>query len=188
MTSTPTLWQGMLSMSLSSDRRTLEIKNQALNKAPLPPPHYGPDLRYEELLTISVMETVPTKDAKPISRRLVQLSERFAAVSAADRPTEDDISRSAAPIPAAATEKATPDPKPHDRILGCKFSREPMFIDSKGKKVPPPIQRRVNMRKIEYSVPLLEDALGKTSMRDLELVIGQCFSLKASMIPQAQHQ
>lgn len=172
----------MLAITLSKDRQSLEIKNQALNRAPLPPPHYPPDLRYEELLTISVASRTPSKEAKPISRRLIHLAEKFAAVSSDDLPVDEGATSAA--LSTEAFEKATMPSMPDDIVLSCTFSREPMFIDSKGKKVPPPIQRRVNMRKIEYSVALQDEAGGKVTMRDIELVIGQCFSLKASLIPQ----
>lgn len=172
----------MLAITSSKDRQSLEIKNQALNKAPLPPPHYPPDLRYEELLAIGVANRTPSKEAKATSRRLIHLAEKFAAVSSDDLPVDEAASSAA--LSTQALEKATAAPMPDDSILSCTFSREPMFIDSKGKKVPPPIQRRVNMRKIEYSVALLDEAAGKITMRDIELVIGQCFSLKASLIPQ----
>lgn len=165
----------MLAISLSKDRSTLEIRNQALTNVPPPPPHYGADLRYEEVITIAIVDQPSTRKAKSISTRLTQLAERFAAVGSAEAHGAVESSKAGANSGSSS---------PIDRALSCTFSREPMFIDFKGKKVPPPVQRKVDMRKVEYPVPVIEESAGRQSIRDFELVLGQCFSLKASMIPQ----
>lgn len=166
----------MLGISISLDRRTLEIRNQALSKAPLPPPQYGPDLRYEELLTITVGHAETPKAVRPVSARLSQLAERFAVISSTE----------AAAAAVSSMKDHAGQPPPQDKfIMSCRFSREPMFLDSKGKRVPQPVQRKVVMRKVEFPVDILDHTDGKVTIRDIELVLGQCFSLKASMIPQA---
>lgn len=167
----------MLGISFSKDRKTIEIRNQALSKGPLPSPQYGPELRFEELLTITKGPRPQVQSVKAISARLIQLAERCATVRSIDTSTAE------ASFPTSKEAISSP-PVLQDCILNCTFSREAMFIDSKGKKVPPPVQRKVDMRKVEYTVSIIDESAGKQSIRDVELVLGQCFSLKASMIPQ----
>jgi hypothetical protein len=163
----------MLAVSLSKDRQTLELRNQALSKGPLPTPHQPPELRYEEMVIITITET-PLQNRKGISARLTELTERLGTAKKSP----------ALPEPTDATIGPENTPRVPTKSLQCLFSREATFIDSRGKRVAAPVQRKVDLRKTETNLELQEKTKdGKATLRDLELILSQCFALKASMLP-----
>lgn len=169
----------MLAIQMAKCRRTLYIRNQSLNKGGPPPPHAGPDLRYDETLTVTICdEEAGTSSKRPVSERLASLAERCASLSVgssdSDKTSTDVEDQSKMSVSSRS---------PH-RMLRCTFEREPYFMDAKGKKVSPPVQRKVDLTKVERQISLLEQNGTNAVMSDLEVILGNHFSLKSNMLTQ----
>lgn len=158
----------MLSITLAKDRASLDIKHRKVDDPPFTR-HSAPEQRFEEIIRFSLpqqQEAQRTLDHKPLASRALRLASRLAAVKSSSL---DNVAE------APSTAQADNSERSQNLPLHAVYSRQPVYIDGRGRRIAPPQHLKLDMSKTEYLITLYEDENTLRRLRDLDDILGECF-------------
>lgn len=146
------MWQGRLSVSMSKDRSSLEIRHNKLASAPsvsLKLRGNVPPLYFEEHLHVAATAAGngvvprdqddkgrgPNDRSARVSHYLASLSDRLSKAGIGSASVMTTIPNE---VNGAPPNKAAPTTKPTPKHLSCTFVRTPLFLDKQGRRMNPP--------------------------------------------------
>ena len=166
--SLPTIWQNRLAISLSKDRTNLTVRLLRSEKQKSPPGQVSYFI--EESLAITITNDGDRQEGrKPGMASVTHLRRLADHLARAGESATDTVAATSHTFISVQSKQ-----------LRGTYIRQPVFLDAKGKNVPPPAYMRLDMSKTERPVELYESfthfATKPHIMLEFDDILGNCFS------------